>query len=521
MRIVHSGWFLQEGFRKLGCEVTPLRLDQTRTLNEQIEGLSVVPDLVCIELFGKTPLPRNMADCAYPLAAYCVDSPLNEYWLVPLSKLFDLVYVDQLSSVGKFRKSGVQARWLPLCVSEADFRPAMDKEHLITFVGRVTPQRAKRANLIRHLSSRFPVKILDNISVPRMLDVFASSRIVLNENFFSGLNLRFFQALASGSLLLTERGGYGVRRHFQEGRHYVGYSPGEILEKIARIEQSYDEFAPVAAHAQEECRARHTSESRALTILEDIDRRGAQRSGLPPDQKRLHEAQAKYCHAVRFGGRFDESVTAIKECADAPGETMAQALCLLGSIHLRSDSIDAGVACLEKCAATPTLHGLNATLKLMLLVARDRRVLHYLPNLLAMLKALKFASQHYLAYINSIINDEDTYYNICMLGHEVLFDAGGNFDLGFSKPYMECFPDYSMEYAVLAFREKKTPESLGAILKCTRKAGIAPEALGYIKEAILVGVASDEQIAQSAALALEYYDFAYANTTLLALKTSL
>ena len=113
MRIAYSGWFLREGFGDIGCEVIPLQLDAAKTLNELVEQTGVEPDVVFIEFFGKTSLPKEFFNCRYKLAAYCIDSSLNEYWLVPLMQLFDFVYVDQLSSVSRFFRDGVQAKWLP------------------------------------------------------------------------------------------------------------------------------------------------------------------------------------------------------------------------------------------------------------------------------------------------------------------------------------------------------------------------------------------------------------------------
>ncbi|MHC1790935.1 glycosyltransferase family protein [Solidesulfovibrio sp.] len=520
MRIIYSGWLLQEGFNDLGCEVIPIRLDATKTLNELIEQTGVQPDLVFIEFFGRTPLPKAFFSCRYKLAAYCIDSPLNEYWLVPLTRLFDFVYVDQLSSVSKFRRNGVQAKWLPLCASRMDFRPTTDKKHHLTFVGRMTPHRIKRTNLINHIKSVVPVHVVQDIPRSTMLDVFAASRIVLNENFFSGLNLRFFQALASGSLLLTERRGYGVNRHFIEGKHYLDYSPNDLITTLNTIERSYETFAPIAVSGQEECYNHHRSAHRAGSVLDDI-RSGRASPALPRHANTLHEAQGKYSHAVRFGGNFDESVTLLKESANASTESMAHAFCILGSIALRANRNESGIAYLEQSAAVATVQGLNATLKLMLFFADDRRFFNHLAALIAILKKLRMHSKRYYFYIELLKNNEDTYYNSCMLACELLFDLKINYDLGFHKPYKETCPDYAMEYAMLAYATKKTPESLGALIKCTKKGGNAAEALGYIKDAILAGAASDAQIALSVSLAIEYYDFSYADITLKALRATM
>ena len=520
MKIAYHGWFLREGFAEAGCEIIPLQLDAAKTLNALVEETGTTPDFVFLELFGKTHLPREIHDSRHKLVAYCIDSPLNEYWLIALTRLFDAVYVDQLSSVPRFRTGGVPAKWLPLCASEHDFRPATEKKHCITFVGRMTPHRIKRNNLIAYIQDNFPINIVQDVSRAAMLDAFASSKIVLNENFFSGLNLRFFQALASGSLLLTERRGYGVNRHFQEGRHYLGYGPDDLLAVIKRVEDAYETFAPVAALGQETCRAHHTSAIRARTVLDDLTAL-TPRAGIALPERKVCEAQGKYAHAMRFGGFFNESITLLKDAQAGSDALASQACCILGSIHIRLGNTATGMAWLEKSATFATAEGLNAVLKLMLCAVDDERFLRYLAALVSLIPQLGISIKKYVPHITILKNTSDRHYPCCMLAYALLSDLKKEVALGLHKQYKECIPDYALEYAILAFSRQKTAQSLDAIISCTQNAGIAPEALYYIKQAIAEGVASDDQIVLSATLGHQYYDFAYARTALNALKTRL
>ncbi len=517
MRIAYSGWFLREGFEKLGCEVVPFRLDAGKTLDACVEDACHDPDCVFVELLGRTNLPQAIFKSRHRLAIYCIDSALNEYWLIPLARLCDAVYVDQLPSVEKFRTNGVPATWLPLCVAENDFRQPAEKTHLITFVGRTTEHRIKRNNLLAYLKNHFPINVVQDVPKATMLDIFASSRIVLNEDIFPGLNLRFFQALASGSLLLTERHGHGVGRHFQEGRHYVGYSPEDLVRTIGDMERSYERYAPIAARGQEACRRHHTSEHRARLVIEDLDTK-ASRADVPLPEKKLHEALAKYNHALRFGGTFTEAVALLKEAAQAPNGVATQALSILGGLSLRLGNTGSGAACLEKCLDDTTMPGLDAALKLMLLHANDERFPVYLSALAAKLPELGLQPAKYVTLLDGCKDSANRYYGCCMLGCALLFDLGRNFDIGFLKQQDERFPDYALEYAVLAFTTRKTAESLDGIISCAKKAGIAPEALAYIKSAILAVVASEEQIALAVSLAYAYYDFSFAGNVVKLLK---
>ncbi len=544
----------------------PFRLDATRTLDEQIEEQGFVPDVVFIELFGATALPRDISRSRHRLAAYCIDTPLNEFWLVPLMRLFDHVYVDQLASVSRFRQGGVDARWLPLCADAADFRTPVEKRHLISFVGRTTAHRTKRNNLLRHLGEHFPVNVVQGVSTTEMQDIFAASHMVLNENFFSGLNLRFFHALASGSLLLTERRGYGVSRHFREGRHYLGYAPGDVVSVIRAVAQGTKDAARIAACGQEECARRHTSAHRAREVLRDMTGAGlgagnaTARATRPLCARRLDEAEAKYLYALRFGGHFEESVAYLEQIAATEGKASGndgealRAAHLLGSIRLRQDRAEAGAALLERVAAAGTgpipqsdqqyarqssgqpgrqrgmkpaepppgtKPEMDAVLKLLLLHAEDGRRLAPLRQLTTALLHAGRIRKQCLPYLSALKDGQDARYNACMLACEILYDAGKRHHLGFLRQEPERFPDTALEYALLAFGAKPTTEALDAIIRCTAKAGIGPEALPFIRQATLVGVASDAQIALSASLALEYYDYSFSQMAVRALKQTL
>jgi hypothetical protein len=511
---------LHEGFQQAGCEVVGFRLDPSQTLDAQIEALGPSPDLVCLQLFGKTDLPREMFRTKHRLAAYCLDSVLNDYWLIPLTKLFDFVYVDQLASVAKFRKNGVPAKWLPLCVSQGDFRGETEKKHFLTFVGRTTPHRVKRNNLLAFIGNHYPVHVVQGISSTEMQDLFAASRVVLNENFFSGLNLRFFQALASGALLLSERGGYGVSRYFRDGVHYVGYGPHDILATLGRLQNDPDSFAGIAARGQEACRAGHTSLHRALTILEDWAA-GPVQPRLPLSERQFFEAQAKYCHAIRFGGVFEESVGLFRQAANDSGAVAPQALGCLGDIALRRGKTEDALAGLEKGAQAQSVSGIVACLKLLLLCVDDDRFFRFLAQLTTLLARVGLPQKKYVPYLDAVKDQADRYYRCCILGCELLLDLKRNFDLGFIKTYEERFPEYAIEYAKLAFAVKKSSQALDLLITCTKRAGIAAEALPAIRQAIAAGVATDEHIALSAALAVSYYDFSYARMAAKALKKAL
>ena len=332
MKILYSGQFLGQGLKRAGCDVVPFAPRADRSLDEQVADAGFEPDVVFMELMGQSVLPRDIYTSRHRLAAYCVDSPLNEFWIAPLMRLFDDVFVDQAPSVESFRERGVRARWLPLCAQEENFREPAPKEHFVTFVGRVTAHRGKRANVLRQVASEFELNVVQDVSTAAMQDIFARSRVVLNENLFSGLTLRVFQALASGSLLLTEAGGAGVDEHFRDGEHLLSYSPPTLLPLLRRLRDGGIDAGAVARRGQELCRRLHTSEARAAQVLARLD--SAPRRKAPTDKRRLDEARAKYLHAVRFGGSVVGPMGLLEDVAAASRGSGAPYLLGCGLLRL-------------------------------------------------------------------------------------------------------------------------------------------------------------------------------------------
>lgn len=509
MKILYSGWFLKEGFRAAGCEVTTFQLSQESTLNELIDQSSCSPDFVFIELFGKSKIPNEIHKCSRFVVLYCIDAPINEFWLRPLSHCVDMVFVDQLSTLRSFLCHGIEAYWLPLCSNESDFRQSKPKKHLITFVGRISNYRLKRRNILDYISKSFPVNVVEGVSRSEMLDVFSESHVVLNENFFSGINLRFFQALASGSLLLSEKNSQGLRQHFKDKKHYLGYSPSNLNHLLNEIEKDPSKYTDISERGQKICWNNHRSLHRAELVLDHF------RNNLTSIKNNrsdlfFYEACAKYHHGIRFGGDISKPLEVFKQIPNSKKNLFSIANYYLGSAYIMAGKRDDGHRRLELSSGFNSNFGTASLLKLLHLNSNSKALLHYLQQLLPKIKNLQ--ADRYMSDINQLLDLQDTQYHACVLASKVLFDIGEVFDPGYLKQEGMNLPDYALEYACLAYQIKKCPESLGLIIDCSKKAGIIAESLSFIKDAILCGAASDEQISLSTKIAKEYYDFEYIST---------
>lgn len=114
MNIAYKGTFLREGLQDNGHRIYDLDIKAGQNLDAALKSLPRPMDLVVWEFYGGFSELRKFSGCEPPVAAYCIDTPLNEFWLAPCMKNVDYVFVDQPQCVPSMAKHGIQAAWLPL-----------------------------------------------------------------------------------------------------------------------------------------------------------------------------------------------------------------------------------------------------------------------------------------------------------------------------------------------------------------------------------------------------------------------
>ena len=506
MNIVYQGAFLREGLQALGHNLITLPLSDDEDINSMLDGVSADIDLVLLEIGILTVIPKNIHKCKHILAAYCIDSPINEFWLSELCRIFDYVFVDQKSTMLHFKDKNIYSQWMPLCVTSSDFREYNEKkEYDIVFVGNTSQHRLKRNNLLNLLKKYFSVTVVQNISSSQMLTVFSQAKIVLNENLFSGLTLRVFQGLASGALVLTEEGGVGVEDYFRDREHLVCYNPNNIISLFDNILANYDSYAHIADNGQSACRQYHTSAARAHTLLTAIDRKRTISERHDEATRKYFETKARYLLKMRFGGIVNRVISDFVSLTDAqPPVVAAQALLELGNIAARNDE-------LEKAESlyTRALHLHNdvyGNLRLALLYI-TKGILLQAKHAIA-LAALK-VPKHLMVqgkHAIGLLSESSQPHELLFIIANIYFMCGNTFSLGFSKQFQDAFPDTALETASMAWKLEPLPVIMDFMLSCLKECGVEGELLPELVSALQKCRLSDEQILYAAELAQRYYD---------------
>jgi Glycosyl transferases group 1 len=187
-------------------------------------------------------------------AAYLIDVHQDLESRLRLSKFFDVIFVVQKDYVAGFEETGrTNVQWLPLaCDPAVHSHPHEVREFDLGFVGKLGQPNTWRNDVLSTILPRYRTNNYNTFYPPRaMADVYGNSKIVLNTSINGDVNMRLFEALASGALLITDRIKNGLNELFVEGEHYVGYATiEEAIEKIDYYLVNAEERMRIASAGQ-------------------------------------------------------------------------------------------------------------------------------------------------------------------------------------------------------------------------------------------------------------------------------
>jgi len=211
--------------------------------------------------------PRNLAALKCPKACYFIDSHLSLPMHLEWGKNFDMVFIAQREYLEAFRQHGIRAFWLPLgCDPEVHKNAGAEKTFEIGFVGGVQ-EGSRRQRLLATLDAHVPIHY-ERCFWDDMARVFSKSKIVFNEAVRNDLNMRVFEVMSTGSLLLTDLArNSGQDTLFRDGEDCAIYRDNEIVD-VARFYLENDALREqIAARGQRLVHNAHTYGHRMEDLL--------------------------------------------------------------------------------------------------------------------------------------------------------------------------------------------------------------------------------------------------------------
>ncbi|MEE8483103.1 MAG: glycosyltransferase, partial [Nitrospinota bacterium] len=261
--------------------------------------------------------PAGIEKLPIKKAAYLIDTHRNTERDLQMAAMFDVVFLAQREYVDMFRQKGIRSvHWLPLaCDPEIHGKRETQKKYDIGFVGSITPASVRRVALLEKLAAQYNVGV-NRVFLEEMAGHFSASKIVFNNAIKNDLNMRVFEALCSGSMLLTDDAD-GLSDFFEDGKHLVVFNDENITELAGRYLENEKERETIASAGRTEVLKRHTYFHRAQKIIETMR---AERDSITID------IDQSYYHHVRpeIMEMAPESAKRILDVGCAAGEVGAR-----------------------------------------------------------------------------------------------------------------------------------------------------------------------------------------------------
>lgn len=162
---------------------------------------------------------------AIPKLGYLIDTHVTPELRLAMARHFDRVYLAQKAQVDEFRAKGIpQAEWLPLaCSPTLHAIAAQERVFDWAYVGSLSNEEGgRRRGMMEGLAAQCPNHFLGRAWPNDLAQIYARTKIVVNACHNRDVNMRVFEALASGALLITDEA-EGLEDLFTDGEHLVIY----------------------------------------------------------------------------------------------------------------------------------------------------------------------------------------------------------------------------------------------------------------------------------------------------------
>lgn len=215
-------------------------------------------------------------DDLHPSVYWAIDTHVGFERCLSRAKRVDHVFAAQRDGAHQLRQVGIsRATWLPLaCDPEIHGKQFEPKRLDICFIGNVLAGiREERLGALRRA---YPNMYVGKHFFEDMARVHSQTRVIFNQSIASDVNMRVFEALASGSLLVTnDLAENGLAELFQDGVHLVTFRDTEEL--IAKVDYylTHEEARErIASTGRKAVLSAHSYDHRVATMLEVVADRG-------------------------------------------------------------------------------------------------------------------------------------------------------------------------------------------------------------------------------------------------------
>lgn len=261
--------YFLKAFQQLS-DVTVARPEQLPYIDAKFFDLYVRVDYgIDYPSYGKSdPWRKEFHKSVY----YVIDTHIDDKWRIDMAreKEFDYIFCAQTPAL-KADWHTKNVKWLPLGCDPEFHKPKRkyDKVYDICHIGSVQPHwQSRRIERLDTVLKAVPNFWVGNKLFYEVTEKYAQSKIVFNSAHSNDINMRVFEAMASGSCLLTDKQNW--EGMFESGKHFLEYHDDkDMVEKAQWLLKNDVSRETMAKAGQELVLKEHKYIDRAKQILMD------------------------------------------------------------------------------------------------------------------------------------------------------------------------------------------------------------------------------------------------------------
>lgn len=261
-----TGWYVYKELKLAGHEPTIFKPTEIKNIP------SHKPDLILAVDSGT----HYIADVnVHPKLLWLIDTHVSYVCDETMAKSFDIIFVAQKNDLEKLKKKFKFVYWLPLA-ADPEFHGHMSlaKEFDLAMVSGYG--HGKRRIMMDRLKNAYPNSLIGPAECRRIGDIYSRSKIVFNHSIKNDINMRVFEGLCSGSLVITsEIKNNGFEDLFEDGKDLVTYSNfNDLRNKIDYYLNHEEERTRIGETGRVRVLKEHTYKARIDFMLSEVNKLG-------------------------------------------------------------------------------------------------------------------------------------------------------------------------------------------------------------------------------------------------------
>lgn len=264
--------------------------------------------------------PKGLVEQKIPTACFQIDTFSGTKKRIKWSMLFDYVFVFHPKFDWTFQKSGHPRSVCLTHAVEADLFDGLELSRIyeVGWVGNLQGREYdKRRRIIEKLKTNFCMNDVSHFyNSEEMATVYKQSKIVVNisrDDYPQDANLRCFEVMASGALLITQKPTELDQIGFIEGTHYIAYNKESQIPSLVKFYLEHEkERIKISNNGRLLVLSKHTYDHRVKTILDILSQDNGQLFSPARNWNKIQESQI-YLHYFAKRLMLDSALKELRE----------------------------------------------------------------------------------------------------------------------------------------------------------------------------------------------------------------